>query len=107
MGTNRKFTKVTLNAQPRMFKSYAATVNATSTLATIIGEALPANVAAVEIYVLSDTTLRVQNNAAADADSGGIQQYDRIILYGDKTELDLIQLYTGGENLISFFVYTF
>lgn len=90
----------------RMVASYKAAVNASVTFAEIFGEALPDDVKMVKVVVEASTTLRINPVAAATAANGGIGQNAEEHCWGNKTELDRYEFYTGGANNISFFVYT-
>jgi hypothetical protein len=92
-------------AGARLYKSYTKNVNATATLATILGEALPAAVVAVKITHRAATVLRYQHNAAADANCASLVQNETETFYGDKAQLDRLQFYTGGTNSADFSVY--
>lgn len=90
------------NEDARLYKTYTKTVNATATLATILGEALPAAVVAVRVRHRAATVLRYQHNAAADANCASLIQNEVATFYGDKAQLDRLQFYTGGANSADF-----
>jgi hypothetical protein len=93
---------VVRTADARVYKTYTKTVNATATLATILGEALPAAVVAVRVRHRAATVLRYQYGAAADANAASLIQNEVATFYGDKAWLDGLQLYTGGANSVDF-----
>jgi hypothetical protein len=92
-------------AGARLYKSYTKNVNATATLETILGEALPAAVVAVKVANRTATACRYQHNAAADANCASLVQNETETFYGDKAQLDRLQFYTGGANAVDFSVY--
>lgn len=98
-------TAVVRTAGPRLYKSYTKNVNTTATLETILGEALPAAVVAVQVTHRAATVLRYQHNAAADANSASLVQNETETFYGDKAQLDRLQFYTGGANAVDVAVY--
>ena len=86
--------------------SFTATTGASTsqTIATLIGEALPADVETVIILNASGNTLHVANGTAS-ATKGSVYTDNGISLSGTKTDLDAIQLFTVGAESLSVFVY--
>lgn len=109
----RDYTSIVHQARPKLHVTYKKAINATETLATIIGTALPANVCMVRVMNESGTVIRFQNNAAADANSAGLAAVGATNdsaereFWGSKAELDLLQFYTGGANNASIEVYVY
>ena len=93
--------------QPLLAVSKKAAVNATATYATIHSAALPANTVLLRVLNESDTTVRFNTGAAADANAAGIPQHQWRDFWGTKDQIDAMQFYTGasGKN-VSFEVYT-
>ena len=96
---------VVRTAGARLYKTATATVNDTATLATILGEALPAAVVAVKVTHRAATVLRYQHDAAATSSAASLIQNESETFYGDKAQLDRLQFYTGGANAVDFAIY--
>ena len=109
----RGYSQIVHRARPKLYATYKKAINATSTLETILGVALPANVCMVRVMNESAAVVRFQNNAAADANAAGLAAVGATNdsaereFWGNKTELDLLQFYTGGANNASIEVYTY
>jgi len=109
----RGYSQVVHRARPKLHVTYKKAIDATSPLETILGEALPSNVAMVRVMNESAAVIRFQNNAAADANSAGLAAVGATNdsaereFWGTKAELDLLQFYSGGANNASIEVYVF
>jgi len=105
-------TRIIRQAQPALYKTYKKAINASSTLETILGEALPADVVMVRVMNESAAVIRFQYNAAANANGAGLAAVGATNdsaereFWGTKTELDKLYFYTGGANNASIEVYT-
>ena len=95
-------------AQPVLAASKKAAVNATATYATITSATLPAGTRMLRVCNESDTTVRFNIGAAADANCAGIPQLQVREFWGSEAELATLQFYTGasGKN-VSFEAYKF
>jgi hypothetical protein len=85
-------------AEPFLVASKKAAVNATATYATIHSAAIPTGTVLLRVLNESDTTLRFNTGAAADANSAGIPTNQWRDFWGDETQLGLIQFYTGSST---------
>ncbi len=90
------------------YKTYTKSVNASASLETILGEALPAAVVGITLIDSSSATvLNYQcDGTAASATSVGIPAGSGTTLAGNKAKLDKVRLYTGAATDIGFIVHT-
>ncbi len=96
------------HAQPALVASKKAAVNASATYATIHTAAIPTGTRLLRVLNESDTTVRFNTGAAADANCAGILANQSRDFWGDETELGLLQFYTGaGSKDVSFECYKF
>jgi hypothetical protein len=82
-------------------KAFKATVTASATIASTIGEALPGNAIALTFILSGDNPLYYQcDGNAADSDSCEMPAGMVYTVYGGKTKLDNIRLYgaAGAEE---------
>ena len=95
-------------AQPVLAASKKSAVNASATYAGITGDDLPAGTRMLRVCNESDTTLRFNIGAAADANCAGIPQLQVREFWGSEAELATLQFYTGSsEKNVSFEAYKF
>jgi hypothetical protein len=93
-------------AGPRMHSTKKVSVNASATLAALLGAALPANVVGVAVYNEGTLAVRYQTTgAAADANCAGIPIGGNLPFLGSKADLDNVRLFTGSASAVSLTVY--
>jgi hypothetical protein len=103
MSPNEKSGQV-FPSQARLHDTYSKAINASVTLSDL-SITLPDKTIGVEVRLDDDTTLRI-GFVTADANNGGIKQYDNYTVWDSKNRLNTLALFTGeaGKN-VSIFVY--
>jgi len=91
-------------AQARLVATYKKSVNSAQTLAELSID-LPSDCIGVEIRNEGSAILRF-GLGNANANNGGIAQFDAFSFWDTRANLEILKFYTGSATDISFFIYT-
>lgn len=96
---------VTTKERLRLYSSKGVAAASSSSLATLLGSALPTNVKCVTVNVTADHTVYVNPCGEASASCGGMRQGQSIQLWGDKTDLGYARIMASDGSKVSLFVW--